>query len=287
MIIGGPASQLIAGRVAAILGETLALCDYKTFPDGESYTQVVTPLEDEVAIIQSTPTDQDLVYLLQLLDVCRDRKVSLVIPYFGYARQDKVFKPGEPITARAVATALNPFLKDGKVYLVNIHAPSILSHFQCDAKNLDATSLLAERISSLCLKDPVVISPDKGAMAMAKTAAVHLGAACDYLQKTRLSGTEVSMAPKEIDVRGRDVVIFDDMIATGGTMATAIALLRQQGARKVYLAAVHAVLTSSAILKLYRSGVEAVLATDTLDKGVSAVSVAPLIADALKLAFRK
>jgi len=282
MIIGGPASQLLAGRVAAILGETLALCDYKTFPDGESYIQVVTPLEDEVAIIQSTPTDQDLVYLLQLLDVCRDRKVSLVIPYFGYARQDKVFKPGEPMTARAVATALNPFLKEGKVYLVNIHASSILSHFKCDAKNLDATPLLAERVSSLGLKDPVVISPDKGAMSMAKTAAAHLGAACDYLQKTRLSGTEVSMAPKEIDVRGRDAVIFDDMIATGGTMATAIALLRQHGARKVYLAAVHAVLTGSAILKLYRSGVEAVLATDTLDKGVSTVSVAPLIADALK-----
>ena len=77
MIIGGPASQLLGGRVAAILNETLALCDYKTFPDGESYTQVVTPLEDVVTIIQSTPTDQDLVYLLQLLDVCQGSSVSL------------------------------------------------------------------------------------------------------------------------------------------------------------------------------------------------------------------
>ncbi len=112
MIIGGPASQLLAGRVAAILGQELALCDYKTFPDGESYTQVVTPLDEEIVIIQSTPTDQDLVFLLQLLDVCQGKKVSLVIPYFGYARQDKIFKPGEPMTARAVATALNPFLKE-------------------------------------------------------------------------------------------------------------------------------------------------------------------------------
>ena len=102
MIIGGPASQLLAGRVAAILNETLALCDYKIFPDGESYTQIVTPLDDEIVIIQSTPADQDLVYLLQLLDVCRDSRVSLVIPYFGYARQDKIFKPGEPMTARAL-----------------------------------------------------------------------------------------------------------------------------------------------------------------------------------------
>lgn len=282
MIIGGPASQLLAGRVAAISGDKLALCDYKAFPDGEAYTQVISGLDEEIAIIQSTPTDRDIVHLLQLLDVCRGRKVTLVIPYYGYARQDKIFKPGEPMAARAVATALNPFLKDqGRVYLVNIHAKTILSHFSCPAVNLDATPLLADKIKSLDLNDPVIISPDKGAMAMASTAATRLGAQCDYLEKTRHSGTEVSMAPKEMDVRGRDVVIFDDMIATGGTMATAISLLKKQGAKKVYLAAVHPVLTGAAVLKLCRSGVEAVLATDTLDKAVSSVSVASLIAEAI------
>lgn len=287
MIIGGPASQLLAGRVAAIFGDELALCDYKAFPDGEAYTQVISGLDEdeELVIIQSTPTDRDIVHLLQLLDICRNRKISLVIPYYGYARQDKIFKPGEPMAARAVATALNPFLgEECKVYLVNIHAKTILSHFSCPAVDLDATPLLAEKIKFLDLKDPVVISPDKGAMAMARTAAEHLNAQCDYLEKTRHSGTEVSMAPKEMDVRGRDVAIFDDMIATGGTMATAITLLKKQGARRVYLAAVHPVLTGAAILKLCRSGVEAVLATDTLDRTVSTVSVAPLIADILKAA---
>jgi ribose-phosphate pyrophosphokinase len=141
---------------------------------------------------------------------------------------------------------------------------------------------LADKIKSLGLEDPLVISPDKGAMAMAKAAATRLGAQCDYLEKTRHSGTEVSMAPKEMDVSGRDVAIFDDMIATGGTMATAISLLKKQGARRVYLAAVHPVLTGSAVIKLCRSGVEAVLATDTLDRAVSTVSVASLIADAVK-----
>ncbi len=286
MIIGGPASQLLACKVAAILGEEIALCDYRTFPDGETYTQVVSELDDDVVIIQSTPSDRDITCLLQLLDICQDRKVSLVIPYFGYARQDKIFRPGEAMTARAIAFALNPFLENGYVYLINIHAKSILSHFKCGSKNLDATALLADKIHSLGLKNPVVISPDKGAVAMAQTAASRMGAECDYLQKTRLSGTEVSMAPKEIDVLGRDVVIFDDMIATGGTMATVITMLRNQGAKRVYLAAVHPVLTGSAILKLYRSGVEAVFATDTLDKGVSTVSVAPMIANALKNTVR-
>jgi ribose-phosphate pyrophosphokinase len=283
VIIAGPSSQLLAGRVAAILRQDLALCEYRTFPDGESYSQVVTEPEDDVAIIQSTVTDRDIIYILQLLDICRDKRVSLVIPYFGYARQDKIFKSGEPMTARAIAYAINSFLSSGsKVYTVNIHASSVLSHFNCRAQNLDATPLLAEKVRSLGLDDPVLISPDKGAVAMAKTAASCLDAECDYLEKTRLSGTEVSMAPKEIDVVGRNVVIFDDMIATGGTMATAISLLKKQGARKVFLAAVHPVLTGNAILKLYRSGVEAVLATDTIDRGVSTVSVAPLIADALK-----
>lgn len=282
MIIGGPSSQLLAGKVAAILGQELALCEYRTFPDGESYSQIVNDLEDEVTIIQSTPRDSDIIYLLQLLDVCREKKITLVIPYFGYARQDKIFKPGEPMTARAIASALNPLLgEDGRVYTVNIHARSVLSHFRCPAENLDATPLLAEKVRAFDLHDPVVISPDKGAMAMANNAAMHLEAECDYLEKTRLSGTEVSMAPKEIKVAGRDVVVFDDMIATGGTMATAISLLRKQGAKRVFLAAVHPVLTGNAVLKLCRSGVEAVIATDTLDRSASTVSVAPLIAEAI------
>jgi ribose-phosphate pyrophosphokinase len=283
MIIGGPSSQLLAGKIATILGQELALCEYKTFPDGEAYSQVASELEDEVTIIQSTPKDSDIIYLMQLLDACREKKITLVIPYFGYARQDKIFKPGEPMTARAIASALNPLLgEEGNVYTVNIHARSVLSHFRCPAENLDATPLLAEKVRTLALHDPVVISPDKGAMEMAKNAAMHLGAKCDYLEKTRLSGTEVSMTPKEIDVVGRDVVIFDDMIATGGTMATAITLLRKQGAKRVFLAAVHPVLTGNAILKLYRSGVEAVIAADTLDRSVSTVSVAPLIAEAIR-----
>lgn len=281
MIIGGPSSQLLAGRVAGLMGEDLALCEYRPFPDGEAYTQILSDLDEEVVVIQSTPTDRDIIYLLQLLDICRDSRVSLVIPYFGYARQDKIFQPGEPLTARAVAQALNPFLEEGRIFTVNIHAPSVLDHFRSPARNLDATLLLADKIRDLDLRDPVIISPDKGAVAMARSAAEHLGAEYDYLEKTRHSGCEVSMAPKEIQVQSRDLVICDDMIATGGTMATAIALLRRQGARRVYLAAVHPVLTGSAILKLYRSGVELILATDTLDRGVSTVSVAPLIAEAL------
>jgi ribose-phosphate pyrophosphokinase len=283
MIIGGPASQLLARRVATILDEELALVQYKTFPDGESYSQIVDNLEDDVVIIQSTPKDSDIIYLLQLLDICRDKKVSLVIPYFGYARQDRALNPGMSIAGRAIASALNPFLGvSSKIFTVNIHAQSVLSHFRCPSKNFDATPYLADEVHNLGLSNPIVISPDKGAIAMAKTAALLLGAECDYLEKKRLSETEVSLSPKEVEVIGRDVVIFDDIISTGETIATAIKLLRKQGAKSVFLATVHPVLAGNAILKLYHSGAKIILATDTLDKGISTVSVAPLIADSIR-----
>jgi len=283
MIIGGPSSQLLAGRVAGILSDDLALCEYSQFPDGEAYAQVCCDIEDEIVVVQSTPTDRDIIHLFQLLDVFRGKKVDLVVPYFGYARQDKQFKPGEPLSARAIVTAIDAFLEEGsRIFTVNIHDRSVLTHFKHQTQDLDATPILAEEIGTMGLEDPVIISPDKGAVEMAQVAASVLGSDYDYLEKTRHSGTEVSMAPKEIDASGRDVVIVDDMIATGGTMAQAISILKEQGAKRVYLASVHPVLTGSAVLKLCRAGVESIIATDTLEKAVSTVSVAKLIADALR-----
>lgn len=283
MIIGGPSSQLLGGRVAKVLNEDLALCEYSSFPDGEAYTQVCSYLDDEIVVIHSTPSDRDIIQLLQLLDVLRGRRIDLVIPYFGYARQDKQFKPGEPLSARAMAVAIDAFLAEGsRIYTVNIHDRSVLKNFSHEAEDLDAAPLLADEVGRMGLDDPVIISPDEGAVRMAKVAATRLGIDYDYLEKTRHSGTEVSMAPKEIDARGRDVVILDDMIATGGTMAQAISILKSNGAKRVYLGSVHPVLTGNAVLKLCRAGVESIITTDTLEKAVSTVSVARLIAEAVR-----
>lgn len=283
MIIGGPSSQLLGGRVAKVLKEDLALCEYNSFPDGESYTQVCSDLDDRIVLIQSTPSDRDIIQLLQLLDVFRGRRIDLVVPYFGYARQDKQFKPGEPLSARAMAVAMDAFLEEGsRIFTVNIHDRSVLNNFRHEATDLDAASVLADEIGKMKLDHPVIISPDKGAVRMAKVAAARLGIDYDYLEKTRHSGTEVSMAPKEIDASGRDVVILDDMIATGGTMAQAISILKSNGAKRVYLGSVHPVLTGNAVLKLCRAGVESIITTDTLEKAVSTVSVARLIAEAVR-----
>ncbi|GFO97427.1 ribose-phosphate pyrophosphokinase [groundwater metagenome] len=279
-IIGGPASQLLAGRVSELLKNNLLVSEFKKFPDGELYTRVIDKFtSDNVTIIQSTVTDSDFISLLQLIDACSDAsRINVVIPYMGYARQDKQFKPGEPVSARAIAGAI----KADTVYTINIHDESILSHFDAKAVNLDAAPVIGKYIKNMKLKDPLIISPDYGAIGLARNASKDLGIDYDFLEKTRLSGETVSIKPKKVAVKGRDVIILDDIISTGGTMAETIALLKSQGAHEVYTACVHPVLSNNAVLKLFKAGVKGIIATDTIDKGVSVVSVAPVIADAIK-----
>ena len=279
-IIAGPASQLLAGRVSENLKTNILVSEFKRFPDGELYTRILDDFDNsgEVTIIQSTVTDSDFVTLLQLIDACNAAsKINVVIPYMGYARQDQAFKSGEPISARAMAKAI----KADNVYTVNIHEESILDFFDAKAVNLDATPAIGEYIKNMDFKNPLIVAPDKSATVLARNASEKLGIDYDYLEKTRLSGESVTISPKNVDVKGRDVIIIDDLISTGGTMAEAISLLCKQGANDVFVACVHPVLSNNAVLKLFKAGVKGIIATDTIDKGVSVVSVAPVIASVL------
>lgn len=278
-IIGGHASQLLAGRVSDALKSTLLICEFKRFPDGELYTRILDELAGEsVTIIQSTVNDSDFVSLLQLIDACSEAsQIDVVIPYMGYARQDKQFKRGEPISARAMARAIQA----DNVFTVNIHNESILDYFDAKATNLDATPMIGEYIKNMKFKNPLIVAPDDGAIALARNASKDLGIDYDFLEKTRLSGESVTIQPKNIAVKGRDVIIIDDIISTGGTMAETISLLKKQGAHEVFVACVHPVLSNNAVLRLFKAGVKGIIATDTIDKGVSVVSVAPVIAGAI------
>ncbi|HTX44445.1 MAG TPA: ribose-phosphate diphosphokinase [Methanocella sp.] len=279
-VVAGPASQLLAARVASALKCGVDLTEYKEFPDGEVYCRVTGDIKNnDVVIVQSTFHTSDLVYLLELLDACDEAaSLTVVVPYFGYARQDKRFKPGEPITARALARTI----KADRVFTVNIHDPSILKYFPCEAIDLNAAPELGNYIDGMELKETTILAPDDGALNLVKSAAEPRGLHYDYLEKTRLSGEEVRIAPKNLDIRGRDVVLMDDIISTGGTIAEAIKLLKAQGVRDVYVACVHPVFARNAYLKLYDAGVKEVIATDTLERALSKVSVAPVIAEAMK-----
>ena len=275
-IIGGPSSQLLATRVASELDCELALAEYKRFPDGETYVRVLDEIDD-VAIIQSMVSDEDLIYLLQLIDACSEASVRVVIPYFGYARQGKRFQPGEAISAKVMAKTIEA----DEILTVNIHDPSVLDYFRVRAQDLDATQLIGKYMQSLDLRKPIFIGPDEFAGSLARSVASNLGADYDVLEKRRLSGDQVEIKAKHLDVGNRDVVIIDDMISTGGTMSEAIELLRRQKSNDVYIACVHPVLAKNAVCRLFKAGVKEIIATDTIERGVSIISVAPLIAGAL------
>ncbi len=278
-IIGGPASQLLASRVATELNCELALCKFKTFPDDEKYIRIIDDIGPEAVIVQSTTTDSDLIVLLQLIDACSSaERIHVVIPYMGYARQDKIFNQGEALSARAVARTIEA----DNVITVNIHEDSILNYFRCNSVNINAAPLMGRFVSAMDLHDPVILAPDKSAKELAASAAKEMGIEYDHLEKKRISGDTVEVSPKNLDARGRDVVILDDIISTGGTMAEAVRMLREQGALDVYVACIHPVLAGSAVNKLYHSGVKDIIATDTIERAVSRVTVAPLLAQALK-----
>jgi ribose-phosphate pyrophosphokinase len=275
--------QTLACRVAAQLQCTPTVTDYVRFPDNEQYLKILDDVDgQEVLIIQNTTTDSDLIALLQLLDACETaKKINVVIPYMGYARQDKLFNKGEAISARAMAKTVAAQSLD-RVFTINIHEKNILNHFTCPATDLDASALIGKYLSDLNLKRPLLIAPDKGVKEMVEKMAKGLALDHDVFDKTRFGGDTVSIKEKEMDIKGRDVIIVDDMIATGGTMAEAVKILYKNGAKDIYAACVHPVLTRNAVLRLSNAGIKDIISTDTIEKIQSCISVAPLIAGALK-----
>lgn len=281
MILPGSRSQPLAARIAETLDEPIADVGYDRFPDGERILSA-PDLGDDVTVVASTPTDGALVELLQLLDVCRDvDDLALVLPYMGYARQDDAFADGEPVTARAVARALEG---PDRVLTVDVHEPGVLDWFDAAGEDVSAAPVLADAVAGRvgADADPVVVAPDAGAASMAAAVAEIHGWSHDHMRKERLSGDEVQVAPPESDVDGRVTVLVDDIVATGGTMSEATARLLDAGAEAVHAACVHPVFARNAVTRMHRAGVDSILATDTLPSTVDRVSVAPVVADALR-----
>ena len=278
-VISTEKSQVLAARIAGALGAATADVKFARFPDGELYL-TAGALDDETIIVGSVTDNDSLVQLLLLIDACEDSDNHLVIPYMAYARQDKKFKDGEPVSARAIARLFKHNLVDCTT--VNIHEPDVLKYFGVPTKNISVGKDVGAYIQTLGLNDPLILSPDDGALAFAKDVASVGGWDCDYLDKTRISGTEVRMAPKKISSKSRPVVIVDDIISTGGTIATAAGMLYEQGATDVYAACVHGVLIGGAYSHLKVSGIREIFCSDTIERGCSRISAAPCIAAALK-----
>jgi ribose-phosphate pyrophosphokinase len=285
MIVSGSASQALAAALARELEEPLAAVEYDRFPDGELLAAVpdLTGRETNRAVIVASTVSSDAhLELLQLQDAAREAgvgKVVTVLPYMGYGRQDEAFDAGHPISARAVAHAVSTGAD--RVLTVNPHEDAVCGFFEPSATAIYAADRLAEPLPET-LEEPVFLSPDAGAIDLAETVSEAYGAGeTDYFEKTRLSGTEVEISPSDVAVSGRDVVVVDDIIATGSTMSEAVAVLAERDAGRVFVTCVHPLLARNAVTKLSRAGVDAIYGTDTIERHQSAVSVAPTIADEL------
>ena len=284
MIIGCSASQKLAASVADLLDEPLCPVETRKFPDGERYIRVKEEVEGEVTVVQSTgyPQDENLMELLFMIENLKDLGADYVraaIPYFGYGRQERRFKSGEAVSAKIVAHLLEAAGAD-EIVTVNLHENCLSEFFRVPVRELSAMPLIAEHISFL--DDPVIIAPDKGALGHAREVSDILGCECDYMEKVRISPEVVETRVSDLDVEGKDAVVVDDIISTGGTIVNAAGILGECGASSITVCCVHPVLVEDALLKIFSAGVERVIATDTLKSDVSEISVAPLIADVMK-----
>lgn len=282
-IIPGPASKQLGEKIAELSNlETVPLA-FKRHPDGESYVRLEGNVEnEEVAIVQTTspPQDTRLMQLALIADAAKRhgaKKITAVVPYLAYARQDRVFLKGEAVSVEAVARMLRAAGVDSLI-TVNVHKAKVLAKFPFPAKTVSAIPLLAEYFKNKGFEEAFSLAPDKGAVWLAEEAKQVLGGEYGYLEKHRDRYTgQVSIEKKGLNVHGKTVIIFDDIISTGGTIIAAAKVLKEQGADKVYAACVHPLLIENAKKRILEAGVKEVVGTDSVPSSASKVSLAPLL----------
>ena len=277
-VIAGSASIGLGEKVARILGEDFIRPHVERFPDGELYVRIDRNVDEEVVLIQTTYPNEKIIELFLLQDALREmgvEKIITVIPYFGYSRQDKIFKEGEAISARAMVKHIE--MNADYFMGMDLHSENVLKWFDIPKMHLHATKPIAEWLKSKGVD--MVISPDKGGYERAKLVAEAIGVEFDYLEKTRLSGTEVIIKPKNMDADGKVVGIVDDIISTGGTIARASEQLREQGASRIYAVCTHGLFIGRAMENMKK--VNDFAATDTIESGNSKITVAGVIAESI------
>ena len=293
ILLAGLANPSLAEGVARALGVNLADCELSRFPDGEMHVDVRETVRDaDVYLLQPTvpPIEANLLQLLLLADACRRggaMRVTAVVPYFGYARQDRRATGREAVGARVIAETLRSAGID-RVVAVHLHTAGLEAVFSIPLEHLTAMPVLSTALASLPEAPGVVVAPDAGAIKLAQHWARVLNIPAAVVHKIRVGGDIVETHGLAGEVRGRRPLIVDDMISTGGTVAAAIAVLLEAGAvPEVVVAATHGLFVGSAVERLAALPITHLLVTDTVsntapvDLAVQRVSVAPLVADAI------
>jgi ribose-phosphate pyrophosphokinase len=276
LVFGGRASQPLADRISEQLGVTPGEVDLKTFANGEIYCRYKQNVRgSDVFIVQSIAANPAVglnlndafVELLEMIDAAKRasaHKVIAVIPWYGYARQDKKSKPREPITARMVATCLEAIGVD-RVVTMDLHAGAIQGFFKVPVDHLTATPMLADYLEETWKKDGnlVVVSPDAGRVKHTRNFARRLGVPWAVMEKERPKQQVAKMGYVVGDVKGKTALLVDDMIDTAGTLCAAAEALQKEGAKRVIACATHGVFSPPAYERLAASDIEQVIVADT------------------------
>jgi ribose-phosphate pyrophosphokinase len=288
-IIPGPASKELGEKLAEYVHAETVPVFLKTFPDGESYIRFEKQsLKDEdVVIVQTTspPQDQRLIQLLLMADNAKDmgaRSIAAVVPYFAYSRQDKRFMSGEAFSVKTIVKMLGTCGVD-RIVCLNAHNPAVFKNLSIPIQDLSAIPLLAQYFkTNKLVQSPLSLSVGKKAISVAQEADDILSGGFDYIASRRDVVTgNVTLEDKPLHVQNRDVIIFDDIISSGGTMAKAVKMVKAKGARKVYSACVHPLLMGDSYERIIENGAEEIIGTDAVESKVSKVTIAPLVGKVL------
>ena len=289
-IVGGPSSLNLAQKISKILNVPLVKVRTKRFPDGEFYFKFEENIAGEnLLIVQSLypPQDSHAMELFIILHTARDlgaETIKVFAPYLAYSRQDERYLEGECLSAAMVAEVLEKLGAD-TVYTIDVHNENVLKMYKIPIYNLTASGELARYFAKKGLENPLVISPDEEELAIrrVKHAAKVLGTDWDSLEKKRDRYTgEIITYAKDLNVQGRDAIIIDDIISTGKTIANAAKILKDQGAKRIFVGVSHALLLGDSVRIIRESGVEEIAGTDSVVNDYAKVSVAPIFVRALK-----
>ena len=285
-VIAGNASRDLAKRIARRLKAPYIETQTKIFPDGESkITFSSIPKKSIILVVQSTypPVDTNLLQTLAIISQARkaSSKIYAIIPYMGYARQDRQFLSGEVVTMSIVAKMLQA-VGAKKVIVVDIHSKTALNHFKIPTVNVSAIPELAKYFKKLKIKKPLVVSPDTGGSSRAKKFASLLNTDFITLKKSRNRNTgKVQIQSSKVDVHGRDLVVIDDIISTGGSIIKATQFLKKQKCKRVFVACTHGLFVGDAERKIKKAGVSKIISTNTIPRSTSKVDMAGVIAKSI------
>lgn len=269
VLFSGRSHPELAAGVAAELGVEPGKCILETFPDHELRVEILEAVEGrQVFILQPTgpPASEHFMELALMADACRRAgalRVIAVVPYFGYARQDRRTRPGEPVGARLMAELMES--RVDRIVTVDLHTPSVEGFFRIPVEHLSAIPLLADALRPALSDSSVLVAPDLGAVKMARRYAEFLGLPIACVHKSRLSGSEVRVREVAGEVAGRSPILVDDMITTGGTLKSAMEALLEKGCLPRFtIAATHGLLVGNAAHQLASFPLSTVFLTDSL-----------------------